>query len=108
MLAFFETVLSFVCSPGQFGEVFRAHYCPDGCVGESTTVAVKKTKDDCPEKEKQSILKEMEVMAKTVHPNIVKLYGVVTQGGRIPGAGPVRHGSGYSFDLIITKSSLST
>ena len=81
----FRTVLSLVRSPGQFGEVFRAHYCQDGCVGEFITVAVKKTKDDCPENEKQSILKEMEVMSKMVHPNIVKLYGVVTQGGHSPG-----------------------
>ena len=70
-------------SPGQFGEVFRAHYCPDGCVEESVTVAVKKTKDDCPEKEKESLLQEMAVMSKMVHPNIVKLYGVVTEGEHV-------------------------
>lgn len=71
------------CSSGQFGEVFRAHYCPGESVEESVTVAVKKTKDNCPAKEKDNLMQEMAVMSKMVHPNIVKLYGVVTEGKHV-------------------------
>ena len=63
---------------GQFGEVFRADYIPDGDHGNSITVAVKTTKADCSEKEKAELMKEMSVMTRLVHPNIVRLYGVVT------------------------------
>lgn len=63
---------------GQFGEVFKADYIPNGDQSKCIPVAVKTTKKDCTEKEKTDLLKEMAVMSCMVHPNIVKLYGVVT------------------------------
>ena len=45
-------------------------------------VAVKTTKKSLPEAQQVSFMKEMKIMANMMHPNIVKLFGLVTEGGR--------------------------
>ena len=42
-------------------------------------VAVKMTKETISEYLQQSFLKEMSIMSQMMHPNIVRLYGIVTQ-----------------------------
>ena len=58
--------------------MFKAEYVPGGDAGKSVMVAVKTTKKDSTDKENAELLREMAVMSYMVHPNIVKLYGVVT------------------------------
>ena len=62
---------------GQFGEVFKGVLRQGS---ESTPVAVKMTKRTISEYLQQSFLKEMRIMSEMVHPNIVRLYGLVTEG----------------------------
>ena len=61
---------------GQFGEVCRAQWAVSG---GSKEVAVKILRADLPEK-KVKFLQEAAIMGQFFHPNIVKLYGVVTVG----------------------------
>ena len=56
---------------GQFGEVYRG-VLERGA--EAMPVAVKMTKETISE-----FLKEMSIMSQMMHPNIVRLYGIVTQ-----------------------------
>eukprot|EP00731_Ephydatia_muelleri_P032022 Em0023g529a len=63
---------------GQFGEVFRATL-HKGSPGE-VLVAVKTTKKNSSEKDKADFLKEMMAMSQILHPNIVRLYGLVVEG----------------------------
>ncbi|KAL5457396.1 hypothetical protein EMCRGX_G034648 [Ephydatia muelleri] len=62
---------------GQFGEVFRATL-HKGTPSE-VLVAVKTTKKNSSEKDKADFLKEMTVMSTLLHPNIVRLYGLVNE-----------------------------
>ena len=63
---------------GNFGDVFRATYRPEG--GEAINVAVKTMKNDrCSQTHKKEKLREFSVMASMIHPNIVHLYGVVIE-----------------------------
>ena len=48
--------------------------------GPGYPVAVKMIKQYESEKEKDGFLKEMNVMSKLMHPNIVRLFGLVQQG----------------------------
>ena len=48
--------------------------------GPGLPVAVKTIKQYESEKEKDEFLKEMNVMSKLMHPNIVRLFGLVQQG----------------------------
>ena len=48
---------------------------------ESTPVAVKMTKKTISEYHQQAFMKEMNIMSQMMHPNIVRLYGLVTEGG---------------------------
>ena len=60
---------------GQFGTVAQGVWTsPDGPLG----VAIKTLKDDASEEEKVKFLQEAAIMGQFHHPNIVKLYGVVT------------------------------
>ena len=43
-------------------------------------MAVKMTKKTISDYLQQSFLKEMRIMSEMVHPNIVRLYGLVTEG----------------------------
>ena len=62
---------------GQFGEVFRAQWTISGATKE---VAVKTLRVDLAEKEKVKFLQEAAIIGQFFHPNVVKLYGVVTVG----------------------------
>jgi hypothetical protein len=65
-----------VIGQGQFGEVFKGVLRRGS---ESTPVAVKMTKKTISDYLQQSFLKEMRIMSEMVHPNIVRLYGLVTE-----------------------------
>ena len=67
-----------LCYPGQFGKVFRATL-HKGTPGE-VLVAVKTTKTNSTEKDTANFMKEMMVMSRLLHPNIVRFYGVVHEG----------------------------
>ena len=62
---------------GQFGDIFRAQWTISGATKE---VAVKTLRVDLPEKEKVKFLQEAAIIGQFFHPNVVKLYGVVTVG----------------------------
>ena len=65
---------------GQFGEVYNALYTPEGSSsGKAIPVAVKTVSIDYSEEQKQDFLREMAVMSKMTHPNIVRLHGIVTE-----------------------------
>ncbi|XP_065907462.1 uncharacterized protein [Dysidea avara] len=68
---------------GQYGEVQSALYRPSPG-SAPIKVAVKKTKESCSPQEKENFLKEIVVMAQFMHPNIVRVFGSVDQGGPCP------------------------
>ena len=59
--------------------MFRAVYRPSGG-GSPVSVAVKTIKSQSSEKEVSGLMQEMSVMYSMIHPNIVRLYGVVSEG----------------------------
>ena len=63
---------------GQYGKVYKGQYRKSQ--GPGYPVAVKTIKQYELEKEKDEFLKEMNVMSKLMHPNIVRLFGLVQQG----------------------------
>ena len=63
---------------GQFGKIFKGVYKRAG--GSELPVAIKTIKQYESERERDSFQKEMTVMSKLVHPNIVRLFGLVQQG----------------------------
>ena len=65
-------------SIGQYGKVFKGLFKKDKGVGHP--VAVKTIKKYESQKEKDNFLKEMNIMSKLIHPNIVRLFGLVKQG----------------------------
>ena len=71
MIAMF---MSLVLS-GQFGKVFKGIYRRFGI-----QVAIKTSKQYESEQEKSSFQREMMMMSKLIHPNIVKLFGLVEEG----------------------------
>ena len=62
---------------GQFGKVYKA-LLQQGV--ESVPVAVKTTKKTSSESEMTSFMREMTIMSGMMHPNIVRLYGLVHDG----------------------------
>ena len=62
---------------GQFGQVYRA-MLKHGVA--PIQVAVKTAKKSSSSKEKAEFMREMTIMSQMMHPNIVRLYGVVQQG----------------------------
>lgn len=62
---------------GQFGEVCRAQWAVSGGMKD---VAVKTLRAESSEEDKVRFLQEAAIMGQFFHPNIVKLYGVVTVG----------------------------
>jgi serine/threonine protein kinase len=64
---------------GHIGKVFKADYNHSD-KSKSIEVAVK-TLFASNEHTNKAILQEFELMASMVHPNIVKLYGIVTEDG---------------------------
>ena len=63
---------------GQYGKVFHGYFKTTG--GPGKPVAIKTIKKYESEKERDNFLKEMNVMSKLMHPNIVRLFGLVQQG----------------------------
>ena len=60
--------------------MYKADYLPeDTSLEHPIPVAVKTTKANCSDDERRDFLREMAVMSKMIHPNIVRLYGVVTE-----------------------------
>lgn len=63
---------------GQYGKVFKGLFKKDEGIGYP--VAVKTIKEYESQKEKDNFLKEMNIMSKLIHPNIVRLFGLIKQG----------------------------
>jgi serine/threonine protein kinase len=64
---------------GQFGAVHKGEWvASEG--GEKIEVAVKTLKEGAGEGDKVKFLQEAAIMGQFSHPNVVKLYGVVTEG----------------------------
>ena len=61
---------------GAFGKVFRGELVVDG---DTLEVAVK-TVSHKSEKERKNFRQEMVIMSKIVHPNVVRLYGLIPHG----------------------------
>ena len=62
---------------GQFGEVCKALWAISGATKE---LAIKTLRAELLEEEKVRFLQEAAIMGQFSHPNVVKLYGVVTVG----------------------------
>ena len=64
-------------STGRFGDVYSAKLMHGVA---PIQVAVKTAKKSSSSKEKAEFMREMTIMSQMMHPNIVRLYGVVQQG----------------------------
>ena len=63
---------------GQYGTVHKGEWmASEG--GEKIEVAVKTLKEGAGEGDKVKFLQEAAIMGQFSHPNVVKLYGVVTE-----------------------------
>ena len=60
--------------------MYKGTYKRAGGSGSGVLVAIKTIKKYESSKEKENFLKEMNVMSKLMHPNIVRLFGLVHQG----------------------------
>ena len=61
----------------HFGEVCRAQWAISGATKD---IAVKILRAELSEEEKVRFLQEAAIMGQFFHPNVIKLYGVVTVG----------------------------
>ena len=77
---------------GKFGEVFKAEM-------RTTTVAIKVTKKYSSEKAMCDFQNEMSIMSEVAHHNIVRLYGVISEGVCSTGTCSSRHISIIAGDL---------
>lgn len=64
---------------GQFGKVHQGEWTAPG-TGAKVKVAVKTLKKGSGEQDKVKLLQEAAIMGQFSHPNVVKLYGVITEG----------------------------
>ena len=64
---------------GQFGRVYQGEWKAQE-LENKTDVAVKTLKEGAGERDKMKFLQEAAIMGQFSHPNVVKLYGVVTEG----------------------------
>ena len=64
---------------GQFGTVHKGEWLPSEG-GKKIEVAVKTLKEGAGEEDKIKFLQEAAIMGQFSHPNVVKLYGIVTKG----------------------------
>ena len=64
---------------GQFGRVYQGEWKAQE-LENKTDVAVKTLKEGAGEGDKMKFLQEAAIMGQFSHPNVVKLYGVVTEG----------------------------
>ena len=67
---------------GQFGQVCKGLWKFPGC---SMEIAVKTLKPNTAEEDTVKFLQEAAIMGQFSHPNVVKLYGVVTVGEPVSG-----------------------
>ena len=74
---------------GQFGEVFRGVW---ECSKKNVEVAVKTLKEGSSDEDRIKFLQEAAIMCQFRHPNVVTMYGVVTDGD------PVSSCVGLSLD----------
>ena len=63
---------------GQFGTIYKALLTRGS--GPAMQVAVKTIKRYKSKKETTDFFNEMHIMSQLIHPNVVRLYGVVQQG----------------------------
>ena len=64
---------------GQFGKVYQGEWkTPE--LKNKTSVTMKTLKEGAGEGDKMKFLQEAAIMGQFSHPNVVKLYGVVTEG----------------------------
>ncbi len=73
---------------GQFGQVCKGIW---SISGNSLQLAVKMLKPDAPSGDKVKFLQEAAIMGQFLHPNMVKLYGVVTVGEPVSGGMIIVH-----------------
>ena len=64
---------------GQFGKVHKGEWTAPGSK-DKVDVAVKILKEGAGEQDKVKFLQEAAIMGQFSHPNVVKLYGVITEG----------------------------
>ena len=64
---------------GQFGKVHQGEWTAPGSK-DIIDVAVKTLKEGASEEDKVKFLQEAAIMGQFFHPNVVKFYGVVTEG----------------------------
>ena len=64
---------------GQFGKVHQGEWAAPGSK-DKIDVAVKTLREGAGEEDKVKFLQEAAIMGQFSHPNVVKLYGVVTKG----------------------------
>ena len=76
IIAYFFRILEQLGS-GQFGQVCKGLW---SIAGATMELAIKTLKPGAPEGEKVKLLQEAAIMGQFSHPNVVKLYGVVTVG----------------------------
>ena len=67
---------------GQFGQVCKGLWKFSSCTME---IAVKTLKPNTTEEDRVKFLQEAAIMGQFNHPNVVKLYGVVTMGEPVSG-----------------------
>ena len=65
---------------GQFGKVHQGEWKVPGTETNKVNVAVKTLKEGFGEQDKVKFLQEAAIMGQFFHPNVVKLYGVITDG----------------------------
>ena len=81
---------------GHFGTVHKGEWAQASEGGKKIEVAVKTLKEEAGEGDKIKFLQEAAIMGQFFHPNVVRLYGVVTEGE------PVMHGvANFSFLMAI-------
>lgn len=69
----------FTFSIGQFGTVYKGILKGSSTAGAGVIVAIKTIKN-YNSKETENFLREMSIMSKLNHPNIVRFYGLVQKG----------------------------
>ena len=62
--------------------VYKGVWHP-GCEGEGMEVAVKTLKEGSGEEDRVKFLQEAAIMGQFKHPNVVEMYGMVTQGSPV-------------------------